>query len=110
MENTSLKMVFSTASNYENAMMIVRNIIYDRLAFCCNVIPNSTSIYVWDGKVVEDTEHMLIIKTDAAKLDELKKRIVELHDYQIPEIVVLDIVDSTFAYSNWAKSILHNIE
>lgn len=110
MEITSLKMVFSTASNYENAMMIVRNVIYDRLAFCCNVIPNFTSIYVWDGKVVEDTEHMLIIKTDAAKLDELKKRIVELHDYQIPEIVVLDIVDSTFSYTNWAKSILNNID
>ncbi len=110
MENTSLKMVFSTASNYENAMMIVRNIIYDRLAFCCNVIPNSTSIYVWDGKVVEDTEHMLIIKTDEAKLEELKKRIVELHDYQIPEIVVMNIADTTFSYSNWANSILHNAE
>lgn len=110
MENTSLKMVFSTASNYENAMMIVRNIIYDRLAFCCNVIPNSTSIYVWDGKVVEDTEHMLLIKTDESKLEALKKRIVELHDYQIPEIVVMNIVDTTFSYSNWANSILHNIE
>lgn len=110
MENTSLKMVFSTASNYENAMMIVRNIIYDQLAFCCNVIPNSTSIYVWDGKVVEDTEHMLLIKTDESKLEALKKRIVELHDYQIPEIVVMNIADTTFSYSNWANSILHNVE
>lgn len=110
MENTSLKMVFSTASNYENAMMILRNIIYDRLSFCCNVIPNSTSIYVWDGKVVEETEHILIIKTDETKLEDLKKRLIELHEYQIPEIVVVDITDTTFAYSNWAKSILHSTE
>lgn len=110
MENTSLKMVFSTASNYENAMMIVRNIIYERLAFCCNVIPNSTSIYVWDGKVIEDTEYMLLIKTDESKLEGLKKRIVELHDYQIPEIVVMNITDTTSSYSNWANSILHNVE
>lgn len=110
MENTSLKMVFSTASNYENAMMILRNIIYDRLSFCCNVIPNSTSIYVWDGKVVEETEHILIIKTYESKLEDLKKRLIELHEYQIPEIVVVDITDTTFAYSNWAKSILHSTE
>lgn len=109
MEN-SLKMVFSTASSYDNAMMILRNIIYERLAFCCNVVPNTTSIYVWDGKIVEETEFMLIIKTDASKIEALKKRIIELHDYQIPEIVVLDIVDTTFSYSNWAKSILNTTE
>lgn len=110
MENSSLKMVFSTASSYDNAMMILRNIIYEKLAFCCNILPNSTSIYVWDGKVVEETEYMLIIKTDSSKLEALKKRIQELHDYQIPEIVVIDISDTTFAYSNWAKSILNSIE
>lgn len=108
MENSTLKMVFSTASNYDNAMMIVRNIINERLAFCCNIVPNGTSIYVWDGKIVEDNEFMLIIKTNNEKLEDLKKRIIELHDYQIPEIVVVDIVDTTFAYANWAHSILHN--
>lgn len=86
----------------EQAPVLARQLVEERLAACVNVIPAVTSIYRWDGKVVEDQESTLVIKTTAERYDALKRRIQELHSYEVPEIVAFDSVDVLQSYQQWA--------
>jgi periplasmic divalent cation tolerance protein len=83
------------------AARIARALVEDRLAACVQAIPAIASTYRWHGEVHVDDEALLLIKTTHARVDALKARIGELHPYDLPELVVLDVVDGTPAYLAW---------
>ena len=105
-KNQELELVFVTTNHYENATMMARNIISEQLAACCSIIPNVTSFYYWEDKLVENNEYMMIIKTAADKLNDLENRIQQLHEYDVPEILAVPVASVSQTYLNWVNAML----
>ncbi len=94
-------MVFITAASTEEASKIARAVVDERLAACCNIVNPVTSIYRWEGKVMEDPEALMIVKTRSALLEPLIKRVKELHSYDVPEVISVALGEGNPAYMKW---------
>jgi periplasmic divalent cation tolerance protein len=91
----------STAGTAEDAERIARALVERRLAACVNVVPGVVSIYRWKGEVCRDGERLLVIKTRSAKLEALRETLVEIHPYELPELVALPIEGGHEPYLSW---------
>jgi len=76
-------------------------LVEGRLAACVNLLPIMQSIYRWQGAVEQETERQVLIKTSRLRVPELWERVRDLHPYDVPEFVVLPIVDGSDAYLTW---------
>jgi periplasmic divalent cation tolerance protein len=93
--------VFSTFPDAETAARIARTLVDERLAACVNLLPMVRSIYRWEGKVCDEAETLAIIKTTAERYAALRARIIELHPYQVPEVIALALADGHPPYLAW---------
>jgi periplasmic divalent cation tolerance protein len=93
--------VLVTAPSADKAAEIARTLVEEQLAACGNVIPALRSIYRWEGKVHDEPEALLILKTRANLFEALRARIVALHPYQVPEVLRLDVADGHLPYLQW---------
>ena len=100
--------VFCTAGSMDEATEIGRCLVNEKLAACVNLSKNLTSIYRWKNEIYEENEIMLIIKSDKRRLDELIKRIQELHSYEVPEIIALPIIAGNEDYLTWLNENVKN--
>jgi periplasmic divalent cation tolerance protein len=78
-----------------------RTLIDERLAACVNLLPVMESVYRWEGKIEFEAERQLVIKTSRDRIADLWERVRELHPYEVPEFVVIPIVDGNEAYLRW---------
>ena len=90
MENNQLIVVLVTVPNEETASALARDLVQERHAACVNILPNIRSIYTWEGKLEDESELLLVIKTVRACYKNLEQAIIERHPYDTPEIVALD--------------------
>jgi periplasmic divalent cation tolerance protein len=97
--------VFITASIEEEAAKIARALVEARLAGCVNIIKNIRSIYSWEGKIEDEPEVLMIVKTQKSLFDSLTKKVEELHSYTVPEIIVLPIVEGSKDYLKWLREV-----
>ena len=74
------------------------------MAACVNVVPRIKSIYRWKGKIVEDKESILLVKTISSKVKKLIEKVEELHSYEVPCIEIIDINDGNKEYLKWIKN------
>ena len=93
--------VLSTVPDDESAEKIARALVEEKLAACVNRSAADASIYRWKGAVERETERQLVMKTTRAALDALQKRLAELHSYELPEFIVLDVDGGGDAYLKW---------
>jgi periplasmic divalent cation tolerance protein len=91
----------STCGSPEEAARLAQELVSRRLAACVNVVPGVRSFYWWDGRVQDDNELLLVIKTRVELLSQLEAAIQELHSYEVPELVVLPIAGGSSAYLRW---------
>ena len=84
---------------------LARKLVEERLAACVNQIPGVRSVYRWEGKVVEDEEVLLVIKTTEERLAALMKRVPELHPYQVPEVLALPVAQGHPPYLAWLAEV-----
>jgi len=91
----------STVGTAEDAERIARALVERRLAACVNVVPGVVSIYRWKGAVEKDEERLLVIKTRAERLEALREALVELHPYEVPELVALRVEAGHAPYLAW---------
>lgn len=98
--------VFTTVPDEQQAEKLAREIVEARLAACVQILPRMTSVYVWEGKVQREGEHLLLIKTLAEKYDELEAFIKSKHSYETPEIVAIDAERVSDGYAKWLTDIL----
>ena len=96
-----LRIVVSNCSP-EESKKLAQTLVDERLAACVNIIGGITSIYTWQGERCEDVEDTLIIKTSAERYEAMKARLVELHSYDVPEVIALDPTDVLDSYAHWA--------
>ena len=78
-----------------------RTLVEERLAACVNLVGVMESVYRWEGRIETETERQIIIKTSRDRLAALWDRVRETHPYEVPEFVVLQIVDGNEAYLRW---------
>jgi periplasmic divalent cation tolerance protein len=95
--------VFITAPNEENASVIAKDLVESKLAACVNIVKNMRSIYLWQSKVEDDFEVLMIVKTRRTLFKELSSRVKELHSYEVPEVIALPIVDGADDYLQWLR-------
>ncbi len=95
--------VFITASDEEEASKIARALVEERLAGCVNIIKDIRSIYSWQGKIEDEKEVFMVVKTQKTLFDSLIKRVKELHSYTVPEIIALPIIQGSEDYLKWLK-------
>lgn len=96
--------VLCTINDFNQAKEISKIIIEEKLAACVNIIPKISSIYFWNDEIVEDDEYLMIIKTRRNLFKELKLKITQLHPYDVPEIISLNIEDGSKLYLDWIKN------
>lgn len=94
-------LILTTVGTPEDARRIAGQLVENRLAACVNIVEGVTSLYRWQGKVTEDRELILLIKSIEARLDELKEAIYSLHPYEVPEFVVIDPTSVASPYREW---------
>ena len=76
-------------------------LVEERLAACVNVLPPMRSIYTWQGAIETADERQLVIKTNTDRVHELETRIKALHPYDVPEFLVISVLDGSRDYLSW---------
>ncbi|HET9947732.1 MAG TPA: divalent-cation tolerance protein CutA [Longimicrobiales bacterium] len=95
--------VLTTAPDEAVAERIGRALVDERLAACANVLPGVTSFFRWEGAVRRESEVLVILKTTPEALEALRIRLVELHPYEIPEVLALDVRAGHAPYLEWVR-------
>lgn len=103
---TDKVVVFVTCGTAEQAEHIAQTLVEERLAACVNITNPIRSLYHWEGKLNDDLEVMLMIKTSRALFDKVRRRVEQLHSYQTPEVICLPVIDGAPNYLNWLASSL----
>ncbi len=88
----------------DEAKKIAKALIEEKRAACVNIVPKVVSLYVWDGKLCEDEEVLLIIK--AVEFEPVRQKIKELHSYEVPEIIALEIKEAEKSYLEWMRGVV----
>lgn len=102
MENDCV-LVWTTIGKTADGRGMASILVTERLAACVNVLPEMESFYRWKGQVETDHERQLIMKTTAARVPELRARVHDLHDYEVPEFIVIPILGGNESYLNWIR-------
>lgn len=98
----NMRVVLVTCGSAGEAERIARAVVKKRLAACVNRLQAPVrSVYWWKGRVQRSTEHLLLIKTQARLLRELRSEVLRLHAYELPEFIALPIVGGAPRYLDW---------
>ena len=100
-ETEQFLLVLTTAGSEEQAVQIARGLVERRLAACVNVSSLGCSIYRWQGKIEEEEEKLLLVKTSRRLFDRVRETIRELHSYEVPEVLAIPILDGDKDYLHW---------
>ena len=102
---TGSTVVMVSASSQNEAEKIAKDLVERKLAACVSIIPNMRSIYIWEGKVEDSEEYLMIIKTRGELFEQVKEAIQQLHSYKIPEIISLPITHALEDYVRWINEV-----
>lgn len=100
-EAETVRLVLCTAPNLEVARGLGRTLVEERLAACVNLVPQLTSIYRWQDAICEEPEVLLVIKTQVSRLEALQARVLALHPYEVPEVLVVPVEGGSAPYVAW---------
>ena len=98
---SSAVLVLCTVSGEAEGRRLARDLVDRRLAACVNMVPAITSIYRWQGEVEEAAECLLLIKSTRDAYVQLRDALIELHSYDVPEVLAVDIAAGSPPYLDW---------
>lgn len=93
--------VFCTVKDPDEASTIAKILVDEKLAACVNIVPGIRSIYRWKGKIQDEAEVLMMIKTSKELFPDLEKRIKALHSYDVPEIVAFNPDEISDDFNKW---------
>jgi periplasmic divalent cation tolerance protein len=93
--------VLVTTSSEEEARRIGRRLVENKVAACVNIVPSVHSIFEWDGRISSERETLMMIKTQARRVEELSEVVKKHHSYQVPEIIALPVTQGSDKYLKW---------
>ncbi|MGH9345521.1 MAG: divalent-cation tolerance protein CutA [Terriglobia bacterium] len=98
--------VLVTAGSAREATKIAQHLVKSRLAACVNISSPVRSIYRWEGKIKNDREFLLVIKTKRKLFRAVKDAVLKIHSYTTPEIIALPVIEGSTAYLLWIDASL----
>lgn len=101
MSATDLLVVFVTVGDLESGRDLAGHVVREKLAACVNLVPHVESIYMWEGRLHQDPEVLLVIKTTTAAYPELEAAVKSRHSYTTPEILAVSASRVSRAYAEW---------
>jgi periplasmic divalent cation tolerance protein len=104
MPHTDAVVVLTTVANEDEAVTLVRALLDRRLIACGTLLPGARSLYRWQGKVADEREHVVFLKTRSARVEQLRTAFQELHPYKVPELLVLSVDTGLEKYLEWINT------
>ena len=101
---TDALLVFTTLPNADKAYEVAKVLVEEKLAACVNILPAVRSIYRWQDKLQDENEVLVMLKTRAENVERLKARILELHPYELPEVLAVPVESGYGAYLDWLNA------
>jgi periplasmic divalent cation tolerance protein len=99
--HTDALVVLTTLASEDEALRLVRALLDRRLIACGTVLPGGRSLYRWQGKVADEREVVVLLKTRSARLESLKEAFADLHPYKVPELLALSVEAGLDRYLEW---------
>jgi periplasmic divalent cation tolerance protein len=93
--------VLTTLASVEEAVTLIRALLERRLIACGNILPEVRSIYRWEGKVADEREVIVLLKTRVSRVEALEMAFGELHPYKVPELLALPVSAGLHKYLEW---------
>ena len=100
---TGVVLILTTVPDDGRGETLAQTLVEERLAACVNVLAPMTSIYRWRDAVERDAERQVIVKTTRDRIAAVRERIGQLHSYELPELIVLNVEDGGAAYLDWVR-------
>lgn len=101
---TDARIILTTAGSPEEARKIAHALVERRLAACVNIVPQVESVYRWQGKLETAQEWLLLIKTQDDLFERVRSAVKELHSYDLPECVMLEVSAGSQEYLSWIEN------
>jgi periplasmic divalent cation tolerance protein len=95
--------VYLTAKNKKQARAIGKALVAEKLVACVNILSGMNSLYFWEGKLCDETEAVVIMKTVDTRLEKLVARVKQLHGYSVPCVVALPIAGGNKDFLSWVN-------
>lgn len=108
MSKLNVRLVYMTFPSKKEAKRTGEALLKERLAACVNVFSDMRSVYWWKGEIESSKEVVMIAKTSVRKYPALKKRVLELHSYECPCILMINIEDGHKGYLDWLNDSLND--
>ena len=96
-------LALTTCPDEASAQALATALVQERLATCVNRVGGLRSTYIWDGRLQDEAEILLIMKTTAAQLGELQARLQSLHPYELPELLAIAVAGGNERYLEWVR-------
>lgn len=103
-----MEVIYTVCSSSEEAKLIGKILVQEKLCACVNIFPAMESIYFWEGNIVEDEEAVLLIKTHKDLFDKISKKIKSLHSYEVPCVFSLSVNNVTADYVTWMNHVIES--
>ncbi|MCX7794426.1 MAG: divalent-cation tolerance protein CutA [Thermodesulfovibrionales bacterium] len=97
--------IFITAPDEDISARIARALVEERLAGCINIVKDIRSIYFWQGKIEDEPEVLMVVKTKKKLFNKLKDKVKSIHPYTVPEIIAMPIVEGSEDYLKWLEDV-----
>jgi periplasmic divalent cation tolerance protein len=101
MPHTDATVVLTTVANDDEAVTLVKALLDRRLIACGTLLPGARSLYRWQGRIADEREVVLLLKTRSARVEQLQQAFAELHPYKVPELLVLSVDSGLEKYIEW---------
>ena len=101
MRKQDLIVVVTSVGTEDQALDLAHALIRNRQAACVNLVPNVHSIYRWKGRVCDDTEYLLLIKTRASEFEAVRGTIQQINTYELPEVLAYRVDESSDGFASW---------
>ncbi len=100
-QSQSHRVAFITCPSQESAEAIAESLVSSQAAACVNIVPGVRSVYRWQGEICRDQEVLLVVKSTAAKAEEVASCLAKHHPYTEPELIFLPILEGSSTYLDW---------
>ena len=104
MPHSDAILVLTTVSSEDEAVKLVRTLLERRLVACGTMVPGARSLYRWQGKIADEREIILLLKTRSARVEALQEAFRELHPYKVPELLALAVDTGLEKYLEWINT------
>jgi periplasmic divalent cation tolerance protein len=101
MPHTDAIVVLTTVASNDEAVQLVRSLLERRIIACGTIMPAARSLYRWEGKIADETEVVVLLKTRSARIESLEMAFAELHPYKVPELLAIPVAAGTHKYLAW---------